>query len=202
MNELLSDPPWTAIVGLVGTICTAVGTAIAVIWRKYSGVVYDTCVEGVGLIRDARVSLKTIMESHQRAEQYWSHTLHRTDKGRTKMLLLIEDDEVDADIIKRHLSSLMDETFTKPMTCKTLKEAHEWWYAADAVLADAALPDAHWETTLSFLTSNGKHRKQVALYTGNVDPKVKAAADREGVPILDKGGDPSELVELVRGMLS
>lgn len=154
------------------------------------------------IIEDSRRmsdNYERLARSFERTEQNLAHLLHRTEKGRTKTILVVEDDELDIERLRRILSPMMQSKLAYPHFCRSISEAQDHWYRADVVIADLGLPGEDWRTTLGFLTSSGKRR--IILYTGMRGEELQAKSAELGVPIVNKDDDPAQLIAIVEGML-
>jgi len=197
LAESMTDEIWLAVKGsVVAAIVALIGWFTKVMLPQLR----DWAAARVELSRaQARMldaAVKVVGQIPLQGEMI-RHMLHRTQKGIRKQLLLFEDNDDDARILKELLADGLTQRNAKIFRITRLEECDkDLWNDSDAVLADANLPDANWSQVFQFVTNNGN--RNVAMYSGNDDPALKRKCERDGIKYLSKNDLDNLVIEVLK----
>lgn len=158
----------------------------------------DECKANAEIARATCKHLPELVRQAAHQSNLFEHALFRIEAGRTKTLLLAEDNETDQLILERQIDEVINGQYAKVLPVTNLNQVTKLWHDAYAVLADINLPDANWPTWLNFF--NQQPKKRIAFISGAITDDQRKTATELNIPIVEKH-NKEELLNVVLELL-
>lgn len=185
---------------LLVAVLLAIAWGVRAVWNYFKLPAKTFLEANTEALKTVTEEVPRLRESSERTAVALQGMSMRMPSDGIRTLLVIEDSADDLALIREYLDKLLTESRTQLAWAQTLGQAMPYWRDADAVLADAHLPDCgSYTEVIKYLNRNG--RKPMALYTGMPTPQMLNDAEKVGLKVISKNADPAELIRTVEAML-